>query len=212
MPDEPLDARERAELCDLLVAKGADAPTLCEGWATLDLAAHLVVRETDPRAGLAILGGDRFASLERKLMDRARAQGYGTLVERLRGGPPAVPWRLPGLRPLLNLNEWFVHHEDVRRANDRPPRTDRPDLDRALWDLLGRNGRLAVRGISGAGFAVDAPGLGERTLKKGEPRVTATGGPQELVLFANGRRSVARVELAGDDAGLDAVAAAKLGI
>jgi uncharacterized protein (TIGR03085 family) len=210
--DVPLDAVEREQLCDLFVELGPEAPTLCEGWATLDLAAHLVLREHDPRSGLAILGGDRFAGLEERLMTRTRAQGYETLVERLRSGPPLVPWRLPGLRTLLNLNEWFVHHEDVRRANDRPPRTDRPDLDRALWDLLGRNSRLAVRGISGAGFAVDAPGLGERTLKKGEPRVTATGGPQELVLFANGRRSVARVELAGDDAGLDAVAAAKLGI
>ena len=66
-------------------------------------------------------------------MDRARAQGYESLVERLRSGPPAVPWRVPGLRPLLNINEWFVHHEDVRRANGEGPRADRPDLDDALW-------------------------------------------------------------------------------
>src|SRR4029450_3404125 len=123
VPDAPPDARERAELCDLFVAKGPDAPTLCEGWATLDLAAHLIVRETDMRAGLFIMGGARFASLETKLMDRARAQGYERIVERLRGGPPAVPWSLPGLRPLLNESEWFIHPQDVRRANGGgPPR------------------------------------------------------------------------------------------
>ena len=59
-------------------------------------------------------------------MDRARAQGYERLVERLRSGPPPCPWRLPGLRALLNTNEWFVHHEDVRRANGREPRATGP--------------------------------------------------------------------------------------
>ena len=54
--DEPLDARERSELCDLFLAVGPEAPTLCDGWTTLDLAAHLVVREHDPRSGFAILG------------------------------------------------------------------------------------------------------------------------------------------------------------
>ncbi|HEX6919337.1 MAG TPA: maleylpyruvate isomerase family mycothiol-dependent enzyme, partial [Actinomycetes bacterium] len=36
---------ERAALSDLLESLGPDAPTLCEGWDTRDLAAHLVVRE-----------------------------------------------------------------------------------------------------------------------------------------------------------------------
>jgi uncharacterized protein (TIGR03085 family) len=207
-----LDAIEREQLCDLFLELGPDAPTLCEGWATVDLAAHLVMREHDPRSGLAILGGDRFNGLEERLLTRNKAKGYETLVERLRSGPPLVPWRLPGLRTLLNLNEWYVHHEDVRRANGRPPRTDRPDLDRALWDLLGRTGRVAVRGLKGAGLVVDAPGHGERTLKKGDPLVTVTGGPQELALFVNGRRDAAQVELAGDQAGLDALATARLGV
>jgi uncharacterized protein (TIGR03085 family) len=212
VPADPLDAVEREQLCDLFLELGPEAPTLCEGWATFDLAAHLVMREHDPRSGLAILGGDRFAGLEERLMTRNKAKGYETLVERLRSGPPLVPWRLPGLRTLLNLNEWFVHHEDVRRADGRGPRADRPELDAALWELLGRSGRMAVRGIKGAGFAVEASGHGERTLKKGEPLVTATGGPQDLALFVNGRRDAAQVELEGDPAGLDAVAAARLGI
>jgi uncharacterized protein (TIGR03085 family) len=213
VPDEPLDARERAELCDLFVAKGPDAPTLCEGWATLDLAAHLVMREHDPRSGLAIMGGDRFSSLETKLMDRNRARGYEALVERLRGGPPLVPWRLPGLRELLNLNEWFVHHEDVRRAGAgaAEPR-DRPGLDAALWTMLRRGTRMMLRKVKGTSVALEAPGFGEVPARGEGPSVRLVGGPQELMLYLNGRRSVAAVELSGPDGARAALEAADLGV
>lgn len=212
MPDEPIDARERAELCDLFVATGPDAPTLCEGWATLDLAAHLVVRENDLRSGLAIVGGDRFASLEHKLMDGARAQGYERLVERLRQGPPLVPWRLPVLRPLLNQAEWFIHHEDVRRANGREPRTDRPDLDDAMWTMVRRMGRVMLRKAKGVGVALEAPGFGEVPASGDGPSARVVGGPQELALYLYGRRSVAQVDISGSDEALAALAAADLGI
>lgn len=211
MTDQPLDATERSELCDLFVATGPDAPTLCEGWTTLDLAAHLVIREHDPRSGLAILGGDRFAGLERRLMDGARAKGYESLVERLRSGPPAVPWRLPGLRPLLNTNEWFVHHEDVRRANGHGPRA-RPDLDAALWPLVRRMAPMTVRRVKGAGVALAAPGHGEVAARGAGPSARVEGGPQELLLFLNGRRSAAQVDVTGPEEALAAVHAAKLGI
>jgi uncharacterized protein (TIGR03085 family) len=111
-----LDARERAELCELFAEVGPDAPTLCEGWDALDLAAHLVVRERDPRSSLFILGGDRFASLEASLMGKAKARGFERLVEIIRDGPPLGPFRVPGMRAVLNLNEYFVHHEDVLRS------------------------------------------------------------------------------------------------
>ena len=42
--------RERLLLADLLETAGPDAPTLCEGWQTRDLAAHVVVRERRPDA------------------------------------------------------------------------------------------------------------------------------------------------------------------
>jgi uncharacterized protein (TIGR03085 family) len=212
MPDVPLDARERAELCDLFVAKGPDAPTLCEGWATLDLAAHLLVRETDARSGLAILGGGRFASLETKLMDGATAQGYERIVERLRTGPPAVPWRLPGLRPLLNEAEWFIHHEDVRRANGESPRTDRPDLDGSLWRNVRRTARFMLRRVKGAGVALDAPGFGEIPARGSAPNVRLVGGPQELVLYLSGRRAAAKLDITGSDEARAALESASLGL
>ncbi len=212
MPDVPLDARERAELCDLFLAKGPDAPTLCEGWATQDLAAHLLVRETDLRSGLAILGGDRFASLEAKLMDGAKAQGYERIVERLRTGPPAVPWRLPGLRPLLNEAEWFIHHEDVRRANGEGPRTDRPDLDASLWRNVRRTARFMLRRVKGAGVALEAPGFGEVPARGSAPNVRLVGGPQELVLYLSGRRAAAKLDITGSDEARAALESASLGL
>ncbi|HEY8526062.1 MAG TPA: TIGR03085 family metal-binding protein [Acidimicrobiales bacterium] len=211
-PDgQPADARERARLCDLLLELGPDAPTLCEGWATLDLAAHLVVRETDPRAGLAILGGGRFAGLESRLMDGAKARGLDALVERLRGGPPLVPWRLPGLRRPLNLNEWFVHHEDVRRANGREPREDAA-LDAELWGLLRPFSRVMLGRVRGAAVTLVAPGHGTIGPRGRGPAAELTGGPQELVLYLFGRRNAARVELSGDPEAVRAVSSAKLGI
>ena len=212
-PAGPLDARERSELCDLLLELGPDAPTLCEGWETLDMAAHLTIREHDPRAGLAILGGGRFAGLEAKLMGRAKARGLGPLVERLRSGPPLVPWRLPVLRTPLNLNEWFVHHEDVRRPNGRPPRTERTDLDGALWSLLGSTSRFMLRRVGGAAVGLRAPGHGEVAPRRTDrPQATVTGSPQELVLYVFGRRDAARVEITGDPEAITALEAASLGI
>ncbi len=41
----PLDEREREELCDLFLELGPEAATLCEGWTSTDLAAHLVLQE-----------------------------------------------------------------------------------------------------------------------------------------------------------------------
>lgn len=209
--DGPLDARERSELCDLFLAVGPGAPTLCEGWSTLDLAAHLVIREHDPRSGLAILGGERFAKLEHSLMDGARSRGYEHLVDRLRAGPPLVPWRLPTLRQALNLTEWFVHHEDVRRPAGEAPRSDRPDLDSTLWTMLRRASRLMLRKVRGAGVALDAPGFGEVPARGPGPSVRLTGGPQELILYLHGRRTAALVDIAGPEEARAIVESAPLG-
>ena len=60
--------KERAALCDTFDKYGAEAPTLCEGWLTLDLAAHLVAREarSDAAIGLVI---PAFAGHLQRVMD-----------------------------------------------------------------------------------------------------------------------------------------------
>ena len=214
--DAPLDGRERDELCNLFLELGPAAPTLCEGWSTTDLAAHLVVRERDLRSAPGILLGDRFPALERyttELMDRAEEKGYEYLVARVRSGPPPGPFRLRRLRTVVNLNEFYVHHEDVRRANGGRPRPDRPDLQDALWSVLGKSARLQLHRLKGVGVDYIRSDSGERiNARKGEPLARLVGLPGELALLLSGRREAAQVEVQGDAEAVATFEAAKLGI
>jgi uncharacterized protein (TIGR03085 family) len=193
----PLDARERVQLCARFDELGPDAPTLCEGWTTFDLAAHLVVRERNPLAGPGILAGDRLPALARMTdgaMAREQRRGYDAVVERVRTGPPLGPFAVPGLRTQINLVEYAVHHEDVRRANGMEPRQGVDDLQDALWPLLLRLARFALRGVpDGVGVELARPGGEARRVHGGERAVRVTGEPLELLLWAYGRGDHAEV-------------------
>jgi len=194
----PIDERERLELCDLFLELGADAPTLCEGWATADLAAHLVLREHFHR-----WPDDKLAAQKEK--------GYQANVARLRRGAPLVPWRVPGVRTLLNGGEYVIHHEDVRRANGLDPRPDRPDLDDLCWRMAGFTGKRLARKIKPHGLVLEG-GEGRRKELGGAPRAVLSGGPLELVLYLSGRRSAARIDLSGDAAAVAAVTSTASGL
>lgn len=192
---------ERAALCALLEDKGPLAPTLCEGWVTSDLAAHLYVRERRPLAASGIVVKPLAALTERAMESAKRELGYGVLIERIRTGPP-LPWSL--VDEQMNSTEFFVHHEDVRRATDgSEPRVDAA-LDAALWANLKRMSRLMTLRLRGAGLELSAPGFGVATARAGTPVATLSGGPQELTLYLFGRKGAAHVSLDGPD---DAVAA-----
>ncbi|MCU1372948.1 MAG: hypothetical protein JWO68_234 [Actinomycetia bacterium] len=210
MTDTPLDQRERDELCDLFLALGPDAPTLCEGWTTLDLAAHLVIREREPLATAGILN-PRFAGYTERRQDASATKGIDALVAKLRT-PPLLPWRLPGVRTLFNLNEYVVHHEDVRRPNGLGPRPDRPDLQDAIWKVLAGSARMGTRKLGPVGLELVRPDGERRTARKGEPLAVLTGEPVELALYLNGRKAAAQVELTGPADAVAAVEAASFGI
>ena len=215
----PLDARERVQLCARFDELGPDAPTLCDGWTTFDLAAHLVVRERNPMAGPGILMGDKVPALARSTdaaMAREKERGYEAVVERVRTGPPFGPFAIPGLRTQINLVEYAVHHEDVRRANGFERRVDVEDLQDTLWPLLVRLGRFALRGIPrGVGVELARPGADAdvRVVRHGERIVRATGEPLELTLWAYGRGDHAEVAFeGGGDGDVEAVRSAHLTI
>ncbi len=212
MPAEPLDARERTELCDLLAELGPDSPTLCEGWATRDLAAHLVVRERDPRALPGIVVGGRAARYTESLMARRAARGYTTLVETLREGPPPGPGRIPWLRRWVNLTEWVVHHEDVRRANGMGPRTDRDDLADGVWAVLHRTAPLLARRARQVGLTLVRPDGSEIAGRTRPLAVRLVGEPVELALYLNGRGDSAEVWPEGSPEAVAALAATSFGI
>jgi uncharacterized protein (TIGR03085 family) len=202
--------RERAELCDTLEKVGADAPTLCEGWLTLDLAAHLVAREARSDAAVGLVLPGPFARHMDRVMARYKAKGYDALVAMLRTGPP----RLHRIGPLAvaNVNENFIHHEDVRRPAGEGQRTLAPELDAILWRVLGLGTRLVRRRLKGAALVLRTPDGRERVVSTSGAPVTLTGTPGELALFMSGRKEAAEVATDGDPTGIAIVLAAEFGL
>ncbi|MBO1030200.1 TIGR03085 family protein [Tessaracoccus sp. SD287] len=191
---------ERALLADLFDDLGPQAPTLCDGWTTGDLAAHLVVRESDP-VGAVGIGINRLEGFTRKRMDAVLAQGSWTqVVERVRRGSRVVG-AVPGLDTAMNSAEFFIHHEDVRRAGATPaePRLLLVDHERLLWRQVAVQARLLLRKAP-TGVVVENALDPEEPLrvKAGSRTVTLVGKPSEILLWLSGRRGVADVDIIGD--------------
>jgi uncharacterized protein (TIGR03085 family) len=215
---------ERLALSARLDQAGPREPTLCEGWTTLDLAAHLVLREHRPDAGLGLLGGPLAGYTRRVQRKLAERTPYPRLVETIRNGPPRLSmFALPGMDERVNLVEYFVHHEDVRRAQpDWEPREPGKGLADALWQRLAMARILLRKAPVGVELARDdkrdsEPGstsgrhVGSRvriTAKARTPVVTVTGPPGELTMWALGRTAAARVRLDGSEADVKALSTA----
>lgn len=208
---------ERHALADLLERLGPDAPTLCQGWTTRDLAAHLIIRERRPDAAGGIVLPPLRAYSER-VRHAVAQRPYPELVEMVRN-PPWWSWSaVPLLDAMANVFEFFVHHEDVRRAQPRWEPRDLPaDTERALWERTKTLARLRLRRFP-AVVHLHAPGYGQAAAGAraaddvAAPRVRVSGPPGELVVFCTGRQPAARVDVTGPRDQVDALRAARLGI
>ncbi len=202
---------ERSALCDLFLEVGPDAPTLSGAWTTRDLAAHLVIRERRPDAALGIVSRF-FAAHEERVRTAEAERPYTEIVDRVRNGPPIWnPMHIGVIDTLANSVEFFVHHEDVRRA--RPAwdvRSLDPELDDALAGMVKRGASLLTRKCP-VGLVVAADGRPDVTVRAKEPHVTIRGPIGECVLYLYGRKDVARVELDGPADAVAAVGAASFG-
>jgi uncharacterized protein (TIGR03085 family) len=191
---------ERAAISATLDELGPDAPTLCEGWTTADLAAHIVLRERRPDAAggiaLSFLSGYT-GSVQNRLKT---GRPYAELVQFIRQGPPIwSPYRIPGLDKVVNSVELFVHHEDARRAQPGwEPRVLPPQAEEALWRQLKSGARIFLR-KSPVGVLLRRTGGGEVAATKAAPEVVVSGDAGELILFAFGRGNHARVTFEGDE-------------
>lgn len=205
---------ERAEVCDLFEAFGPDAPTLLEGWDAADLLAHLLVRERRPDAAGGILV-PRLAGRTARVMDKIRSSTpFSTMVETFRSGPPMwSPYALPVLGDKANLVEFYVHHEDLRRAQpgwEGARLAD--DREEAIWLALRLMGRLLYR-KSTVGVVLRSAGREERRVAKGSSSVTIVGLPSEILLHGFGRQpDFVRVVVQGDAADVDALARSPRGL
>lgn len=191
------DKGERAQLCDLMETLGPDAPTVLDPWTTRDLAAHLFLRENDKLAGPGLVVPGSWARFAERHRQEASRRDYIELIGAIRSGPRGV-FRLGWLRRVPNLNEFFVHHEDVRRANGAGPRALDSGLNQALWSNVSswawylarrfRDGELQIRNAQ-TGQVVRA--------RRGQPAVRLTADPGELLLYLFGRQDAAQVEVDG---------------
>ncbi|WP_427894261.1 TIGR03085 family metal-binding protein [Kribbella sp. GL6] len=206
---------ERLALCDLFDDVGPAAATLCEGWDAYDLAVHLYVREADPMAGPGLVISAFAETTERRMKRVKERYGFADVVGKVRNGPPrASLFAVPKLGGQLNTSEYFIHHEDVRRAQPGYEiRTLPADQQDGLWKGL----RLAARSMarrSPTGLVLARPD-GTSVVAK-QPTslgtVTVTGEPAELVLFCSGRQAVADVRLDGEAEAVEQLRHASFGL
>jgi uncharacterized protein (TIGR03085 family) len=199
---------ERTALAELMLEVGPDAPTLCTGWTARDLAAHIIVRESRPEAaGLVIpaLHG-RLEQVQAQVAQRP----YPDLVESVRTGPPWWnPQRIGFVEAVSNTIEFFVHHEDVRRAQDGwEPRVLTDEQAAQLWAVVPTTVKaIAQRSPVGVtARPTDGPTAGTDTvLRSRTPGVTLVGPLGEIVLAVYGRETRG-LEVQGDAAAVRAFA------
>ncbi|MCL4413604.1 MAG: TIGR03085 family metal-binding protein [Actinobacteria bacterium] len=208
----PPSREERSALCDLMLALGPDAPTLCEGWSAADLAAHLVIRERQPLASPGIILGGPFRAALERAMATTRARPFEELVASIRSGPPLL-WR--PLDPLVNLHELFVHHEDLRRGSgsEAPrPAAQIRDTEEAIWRTLGRGSRLLARSLGGIGLDLVDPAGRVIHARRGAPLAVLSGRPGEVLLYLMGRKAASQTEVTGDERAAEVLRSARLGV
>jgi uncharacterized protein (TIGR03085 family) len=191
---------ERAGLADVLREVGPVAPTLCAGWVARDLAAHLVTRERVPQAAPGLVIPRLHGITERAEQATARAHTFSELVERFRHGPPWWnPVRLGLFDDATNFVEFFVHHEDVRRASpDLPRREPQPPVRDRLWSTLRLAGAVRLLRARAGVVAERTDAPGRITLHRGSPELVIIGAPEDILLYVYGRREAARVDVRGD--------------
>ena len=117
------------------------------------------------------------------------------------------------MRRVPNLNEFFVHHEDVRRANGRGPRTNAGALDEALWRNVCFAPWFLARRLRGVGLELEWAGTTQvRRARRGEPTARLTGLPGELLLYLFGRQGAAHVEVSGPREAVEALVRVRFGM
>lgn len=186
---------ERRRLADLFLEVGPDAPTLCDGWTTKDLAVHLLLRETNPLAAAGIL-----VPAAEGLLDKATARegerDYRDIVRDWAEGPGRFNI-VRYLDPVMNTAEHFIHHEDVRRGGGA---VERREFSAAVNEQLHKTLKtIAPRMLSKSSVPVilqptDQPRIVTADKRgvspDGDAVVRVSGDVGELLLWVYGRDAV----------------------
>lgn len=198
--DMTFSAAQRNKLAQLLIELGPDAPTLCDGWETKDMAAHLWIRENrvDAAAGMFI---SKLENRLENLTQETLSRNYEDVVKEWAAGPPR--W-LKGIDTKMNTMEHFIHYEDVRRANGMTePQPLSDAANKQLYSALKMLASSALR--KSASPVVLHPRGFDRIVTADKKGISANGGDVirvsgevgELLLWASGR-DVADITINGD--------------
>ncbi|GAA1050682.1 TIGR03085 family metal-binding protein [Arthrobacter russicus] len=207
----------REVLAETLLAAGPDAATLCTGWRTQELAAHLFLRERNAGVGLGLIlrafARASDASTRKLAAKSSTADAYARLVEQFRSGPPALsPMRIKAVDESSNLIEYFVHTEDVRRATDRwAPRALDEEYSDALWSELVKRAAILYRGVD-LGIVLVQPSGPRHVAKRAPVSVAIVGEPGELLMHAHGRTEHALVTFEGQPDAVALLQTAEVGL
>lgn len=187
---------ERHRLVDAARRAGEDAPTLCEGWTTRDLATHLVIRERHPVAALGIFSS-KFEGKREEQEQEYASMPYSRLLGLVASPPRWAPGGWPGVESVMNTAEYIVHHEDIRRAAIEwmPRRLSLPE-NKAVWAAC-RTALLPFAAKAEGRVEISSRGFGQRGAggKGNDSTVTITGEPVEILLYLMGRAEHALVDI-----------------
>jgi uncharacterized protein (TIGR03083 family) len=180
-------AAEYGALADLLESADAgvwDAPSLCEGWRTREVVAHMTMpaRYTGPQfmAELEAAGGD-FTQLSNTLAARDGALPVATLLAGLRSDV-LHGWEPPGGGAEGALTHCVIHGLDVTEAVPLPRQVPAPRIARVL-KIVAATGSPNLFGVDLHDVELRADDL-DWTSGSG---ALVTGPAQALALVACGR-------------------------
>lgn len=193
--------QQRAELAELLHDVGPLAPTLCEGWNARDLVAHLYVRENQPANAVGIFVAPLNGITERAMIKSQQEHNYEELVEMFAVGPRGIsPFRIHSVDEQANGLEFFIHFEDVARAQEPPVRRFiSPETEDYLWQRVIALAKLKLRRAK-VGVTLErkaASGNEQYVVSLGPNPTVIAGKPSELALWLSGRSEHADVEISG---------------
>jgi len=161
------------------------------------------------------------AAWTNRIQEKAAKEPWSEMIHTIRTGPPKLSvFSLPKADALANTTEYYVHLEDVRRAEPEwEPRKLPPKFSDSLWKVTSSRARGFYRHVPVGVVLERTDGSGDQSSEAnsvkaatGSPTVTVSGPAQELLLFSFGRKDYAVVDISGDRKSIDALMGAKMGV
>lgn len=184
----------RNQLVSVLLKTGPGKPTLCEGWNTEHMVAHLVLRETRPDIAAGVVIPPLASRTDRKTEELAGqltdGRSYMEAVEKF-GSANAPQRKNETVDYGMNFAEYVIHREDVLRGS--PDSTEMNGAEsriegenERIWKTIGSQGKMFAKdypdGLTVVGTDDDGePAYGTKTLREPSASSRISGLVQKVV-------------------------------